>query len=101
MTNSLIPINKKILKCILEYDVVPSKLYRLYLEGIAGRPSYWDEENDRRIPYFGYDSITNLNLRVVISCFRIKALRTFILLPVDGQYKEFAKRCYYAQQKAG
>ena len=66
------------------------------IEGWVGESYFWDASDSRHIPWFNYRSIRMRSQRIVISDLRIKTLVTWLIVPSDGDYRQFNERVWSA-----
>ncbi len=92
-TSEKYEVSSEIYKKLLRQDVIGSDYLQLYVEGFEGLPYFWNEESEKKIPYFSYRSVRSQVNNIVISNFRFKFLDTFILLPYKSNYQNFDIRC--------
>jgi hypothetical protein len=95
-TNSSYLVDQSIKDALIEHRTVPVSRYRLLIEGWIGEDYFWDANDPRHIPWFGYRSVRMHSQRVVISDFRIKTLSTWLVVPSDNDCREFNKRVWSA-----
>jgi transcription elongation factor len=65
----------------------------LAIDGYQGKEYFWDENDSKHIQYFSHKSVTFPNQEILVSNFRIKSIDTFLLLPTNNDYVNFANRC--------
>jgi hypothetical protein len=82
--------NKSIFEAIINYEPIPTDLYKLCVEGWQGIDYLWD--GPKRMNAFYYTSVELLQLRILVSDLRLKTFKTFLLLPTDSDYTNFENR---------
>jgi hypothetical protein len=91
-TDEVYAVNQSIKDALIQHKTVPVNRYRLLVEGWIGEDYFWDANDARHIPWFGYRSVRMRSQRIVISDFRIKTLVIWLVVPSDGDHREFNKR---------
>ncbi len=99
-TTQIYPIEQRIKSALIQQGKLPHPLFRLLIEGWVGEPHFWDAEDPRHIPWFGYRSVRFTRQRIVISDLRIKTLTTWFVIPSDANYDSFEKRVRSALAEA-
>jgi hypothetical protein len=89
-------VDQAIKDSLIQHRSVPVSRYRLMIEGWIGESHFWDSDDARQIPWFGYRSVRMRSQRIVISDFRIKTLVTWLIVPSDGDYRRFNERVWLA-----
>ncbi|KOO16567.1 hypothetical protein AKJ18_02535 [Vibrio xuii] len=54
--------------------------------------NYWDDESDKKVPNFHYNSKRILFGDLIYSHFQIRQLDTILFFPIDANYKNFSTR---------
>jgi hypothetical protein len=86
-------IEDAIYKRLKSYKQIPSSLFDFFIEGWEGEPSFWDQNENRKIQYFSYKSVEFQSpANILISNLRIKIVDTFLALPADSNYTDFHTR---------
>jgi hypothetical protein len=91
-TQNTYVVDQGIKDALIEHRRVPVQKYRLLVEGWVGDDYFWDANDSRHVPWFGYRSIRMRSQRIVISDFRMKTLVTWLIIPSDGDYGRFNDR---------
>lgn len=89
-----------IYRALLKHNQVSLNWYRLYVEGWEGDSGWWTKDSPRSIEYLSYKGLQDAATTIYISNFRLAWLDTFLLLPMDGNYREFKARCDETQRHA-
>jgi hypothetical protein len=95
-TNDVYAVDQAIKDALIQHRNVPASRYRLLIEGWIGEIYFWDANDPRHIPWFGYRSVRMQSQRIVISDFRMKTLTTWFVVPSNGDYRDFDKRVWSA-----
>jgi hypothetical protein len=91
-TGAYYPINGHFYDALIKQLSIDSALYCLLIEGMKGKRYYWDENDPRRIQFFRYKHVIFPRQRIVVSDLRLKAIKTYLLLPSDDNYDNFSIR---------
>lgn len=78
---------------LIKKSQIDTPLYVLAIDGYQGKEYFWDENDSKHIQYFSHKSVTFPDQEILVSNFRIKSIDTFLLLPTNNDYDNFANRC--------
>jgi hypothetical protein len=85
-------VKQKIKNSLIKGKKIPRELYRFLVQEWEESPEYWESESPDKLTYINYRSIRFRSQRIVLSNFRIRQLDTILMIPSDGDYKDFDKR---------
>ncbi len=91
-TNQIYPIDDEIKHNLISFQPLPLNKFFLLYNAIEGTDFFWDAESPRKENYFNYRSYRLKEQGIVISDFRFKTFRTWLVIPWDANYHDFESR---------
>lgn len=96
-TSKIVAIKNNFFDRLINFRGPNDDLFSILVSGHKGKDYYWNENDERRISYFHYSHVSFPSQEILVSHFRIKALDTFMLLPLNGEYDDFQMRAKLTQ----
>ena len=86
------PVHAEIRDALIQHTALPTRRFKMLVEGWVGEPYFWDAEDARHLSFFHYRSVRFRQQRIILSDFRIKTLTTWLVVPSDDDYADFEDR---------
>ncbi|WP_447875603.1 hypothetical protein [Serratia fonticola] len=85
-------VKQEIKNCLIKNKFIPSHYLSMFARNLDNTPTLWDGGGGKTLPNLHYNSKLIIPEMIVISRLVTRQLETILLIPSDGNYKNFDKR---------